>query len=227
MTTKTEYQAVSTTINRTATHPNGVFSASWKTVWQYLCNLALASCYMVFAVEMTIDYVLTHRVSSLLVTLFETIIVFYSLCRPAPKQRNSSVYDWAVGLGGTFILLLLRPAPQLHDYIALLAMQFLGVSISLFGLLSLNRSWGLVAANRGVKTGGLYAFVRHPIYAGYFLSFGAFVLQNLTIYNLLIYCVFVTLELLRVKAEERVLSRDPDYVCYARRTRWRVVPFVY
>jgi protein-S-isoprenylcysteine O-methyltransferase Ste14 len=85
----------------------------------------------------------------------------------------------------------------------------------------------LVAANRGVKTGGLYAVVRHPIYAGYFLSFGAFIIQNTTVANAVIYILFVLLELMRIGAEERVLSQDPDYVAYARTTRWRVLPFVY
>jgi protein-S-isoprenylcysteine O-methyltransferase Ste14 len=42
-----------------------------------------------------------------------------------------------------------------------------------------------------------------------------------------IYGVFVTLELMRIGAEERVLSQDPDYAGYARKTRWRVLPFVY
>jgi len=105
--------------------------------------------------------------------------------------------------------------------------QVTGMVISLTGLFSLNKSFGLVAAHRGVKTGGLYSVVRHPIYAGYFLSFGAFLVQNITLINVLIYGVFVTLEILRVRAEERVLSQDPDYASYARKTRWRVLPSIY
>jgi protein-S-isoprenylcysteine O-methyltransferase Ste14 len=114
-----------------------------------------------------------------------------------------------------------------HDQLVILAAQVLGMSISLAALFSLNKSWGLVAANRGVKTGGLYGIVRHPIYTGYFLSCGAFVVQNMTTSNAALYVLFFLLELLRVGAEERLLSKDPDYVTYTRRTRWRVVPFVY
>jgi protein-S-isoprenylcysteine O-methyltransferase Ste14 len=99
--------------------------------------------------------------------------------------------------------------------------------ISLAALFSLNKSFGLVAANRGVKRGGLYGVVRHPIYAGYFISFAAYVTQNATVANVALYAVFICIELLRVAAEERVLSDDPEYVNYARATRWRVVPFVY
>jgi hypothetical protein len=33
--------------------------------------------------------------------------------------------------------------------------------------LRLGRSFGIVATNRGIQTGGLYRIVRHPIYAAY------------------------------------------------------------
>ncbi|MBS0417232.1 MAG: isoprenylcysteine carboxyl methyltransferase [Proteobacteria bacterium] len=191
------------------------------------CNLGLAACYLLFSWGMLQDFMATHRFSSLILTVFESLIVFYSLFRPAPKQANTSLYDWSVALAGTYIPLLLRPAPQVHDHPAIIAVQLVGMSISLAALFSLNKSFGLVAANRGVKRGGLYGVVRHPIYAGYFISFAAYVTQNPTGYNAALYAVFVCLELLRVAAEERVLSGDPEYVSYARSTRWRVVPFVY
>lgn len=190
-------------------------------------NFGLAACYLLFSWGMLDDFLRTHRLSSLLLTVFETLIVFYSLFRPAPRQANTSLYDWTVALAGTFILLLLRPAPQVHDHLAIIALQLAGMSISLAALFSLNRSFGLVAANRGVKRGGLYGVVRHPIYAGYFISFAAYVAQNPTGGNAVLYAVFVCIELLRVAAEERVLSGDPEYVSYVQSTRWRVVPFLY
>jgi protein-S-isoprenylcysteine O-methyltransferase Ste14 len=207
--------------------PADRFAGFRRTLWEYSCNAALAACYLLFSWVMLVDFTRTHRLSSLLLTVFETLIVFYSLCRPAPKQTNTSPYDWTIALAGTFILLLMRPAPQVHDHAPILAIQFLGMSISLVALLSLNKSWGLVAANRGVKTGGMYGVVRHPIYAGYFISFAAFLSQNPTAANATIYLLFVGLELLRMGAEERLLCRDPEYVTYCRNTRWRVLPFVY
>ena len=205
----------------------GSFVRSGMKLWEYCCNTGLAACYLIFSWGMLIDFTRTHRLSSLILTVFETFIVFYSLCRPAPKQANTSIYDWTVALAGTFILLLLRPAPQVHGHPAVLTVQLIGMCISLAALFSLNKSWGLVAANRGIKTAGMYSVVRHPIYAGYFVSFAAYLVQNATAANAMIYAVFVCLELLRMGAEERLLSRDPDYVSYTRRIRWRVVPFVY
>jgi protein-S-isoprenylcysteine O-methyltransferase Ste14 len=195
--------------------------------WGYASNALLALCYLPFSWAMLLDFAATHRLSCLLVTAFETCIVFYALFRPAPKQFNTSVYDWTVALAGTFVLMLLRPAPQVHDSLLILATQLFGMSVSLTALFSLNKSFGLVAANRGVKSGGMYSVVRHPIYAGYFVSFAAFVCQNATFSNVAVYVLFVILEVLRVIAEERVLGKDDAYVRYARQTRWRLVPYVY
>jgi protein-S-isoprenylcysteine O-methyltransferase Ste14 len=125
------------------------------------------------------------------------------------------------------LIMFMRPAPEVHDHYLLLGAQLFGMFISLAALFSLNKSFGLVAANRGVKTSGVYQIVRHPIYAGYFLSFGAYLAQNPTFANLLIYIAFVALELMRMIAEERVLLGDRLYAEYARRTRWRVVPLLY
>jgi hypothetical protein len=115
------------------------------------------------------------------------------LMRSMPKKSNISVYDWSIALLGSFVILFTRPAPQVNDQIVLLCAQLFGMGISLAGLFSLNKSFGLVAANRGVKTSGMYAIVRHPIYAGYFLSFGAYLIQNMTLANAVIYTVFVAM----------------------------------
>jgi protein-S-isoprenylcysteine O-methyltransferase Ste14 len=140
---------------------------------------------------MITDFKTRHRPSSLWVAIFEAAVVWFSLMRPMPKKSNISVYDWSIALLGSLVILFTRPAPQVNDQIVLLCAQLFGMGISLAGLFSLNKSFGLVAANRGVKTSGMYAIVRHPIYAGYFLSFGAYLIQNMTLANAVIYTVSV------------------------------------
>jgi protein-S-isoprenylcysteine O-methyltransferase Ste14 len=205
----------------------GVFIVSHRRGWEHFCNIVLGLNALLFNYVMLIDFFTKHRVSSLYVAVFEAAVVLFAVSRPMPKESNKSLYDWTIALTGSLIILLLRPAPRVHDHFPLLIAQLLGMSISLTALFSLNKSFGLVAANRGIKTRGMYCMVRHPIYAGYFLSFGAYLIQNLTIANAAIYGLFVILELLRVVAEERLLSQDPDYAGYARKTRWRVLPLIY
>ena len=49
-----------------------------------------------------------------------------------------------------------------------------GVVLATGAVLSLGRSLGIEAANRGVQTHGLYRFVRHPIYAAYLPLMGGY-----------------------------------------------------
>jgi protein-S-isoprenylcysteine O-methyltransferase Ste14 len=205
----------------------GEFILSHRKFWEYLGNALLAVYSLGFMIGMLADFKTRHRPSSLLLAIFEGAVVWFSLVRPMPKTSNTSMYDWSIALLGSFVILATRPAPQVHDQILLLSAQLAGMCVSLAGLLSLNNSFGLVAVNRGVKTAGMYSIVRHPIYAGYFVSFGAFLLQNMTLANVVIYVAFVALEVLRMLAEERVLLQDPGYARYARSTRWRVIPLVF
>ncbi|MGH9521876.1 MAG: methyltransferase family protein [Terriglobales bacterium] len=205
----------------------GAFLAIHRKGWEYFGNGLLCLSAFIYNIIMLTDFMQKHRVSSLYVALFEAAVVFFSVTRPMPKETNGSLYDWMIALLGSYLIMLMRPAAAVHDHVALLVVQVAGMAISLTGLFSLNKSFGMVAANRGVKRGGLYRFIRHPIYAGYFLSFGAFLLQNITLLNVVIYVVFVALELLRIAAEERVLSRDPSYASYSLQTRWRILPLIY
>src|ERR1700682_5194874 len=45
-----------------------------------------------------------------------------------------------------------------------------GVLLQIYAKLTLRRSFGIIAANRGVMTSGPYRVVRHPMYAAYLLS---------------------------------------------------------
>jgi protein-S-isoprenylcysteine O-methyltransferase Ste14 len=103
----------------------------------------------------------------------------------------------------------------------------LGLAIVVAAKISLGRSFGLMPANRGVVSSGLYRAVRHPIYFGYLISHIAFLLSNPTAWNA---GVLVTADIalvLRSLCEERTLGRDPRYTEYCRMVRWRLLPGVF
>ena len=50
-------------------------------------------------------------------------------------------------------------------------------------LLSLNRSIGLLPAYRGVQSGRLYSWVRHPLYTAYMITFLGYLINNQSFYN--------------------------------------------
>jgi len=91
----------------------------------------------------------------------------------------------------------------------------------------LGRSFGIVAANRGVKVSGPYRIVRHPIYAGYTLTHIGFLLLFPCWQNLIIYTITLGLQIVRIMKEERVLSEDPAYRALMQTTRYRLMPGVF
>ena len=88
-------------------------------------------------------------------------------------------------------------------------------------------SFGLVAANRGVKTSGLYRLVRHPVYAGYVLSDCGYVFENPSLRNVALLAVGTIGQLVRITEEERLLAGDHTYRDYCGRVRYRLIPYVY
>jgi protein-S-isoprenylcysteine O-methyltransferase Ste14 len=79
-----------------------------------------------------------------------------------------------------------------------------------------------------VITTGVYAYVRHPMYAGsMFLMFGLPLLLGSWI-GLMAAPLLVLLFSLRIIKEEELLRRELEgYEDYARRVRWRLIPYVW
>jgi protein-S-isoprenylcysteine O-methyltransferase Ste14 len=90
-----------------------------------------------------------------------------------------------------------------------LAAQGVGNVLAIAGICDLGRSFGIVAAHRGIKTCGLYRYLRHPIYAAYLLAFGGFVLVHPSVFNSVVLLVWAIIQIARIHTEERMLGEDP------------------
>ena len=102
-----------------------------------------------------------------------------------------------------------------------------GFALQLSAKLTLRRSFGVVAANRGVKANGPYRLIRHPMYAGYALTHIGFLLAGPTLWNLAIYITVLTIAVRRIVAEERVLREDAAYRALVEKVRYRLLPWVF
>ncbi len=100
----------------------------------------------------------------------------------------------------------------------------LGLAVIVAGKLSLGRSFGLLPANRGIVSTGMYRFVRHPIYLGYLVTHFAFLLAHPFIWNLAMLAVADSALYVRAGLEEQMLPQDPAYARYWASVRWRLVP---
>lgn len=190
-------------------------------------NFILAGLFLNVLFYLYYDFSIHNKFSSLLMMIQVCIIVLFFLIRVYPKKVSFAPKDWAVALAGTWLPMLLYPSGNGTEIALFLIIQLLGIIISTFGILSLNSSFAIVPALREVKTGGMYRFMRHPIYFGYFLSFTCMVLQNVTALNIAILCVILGCDIMRIKAEEKILSEDAGYILYKGRVRWRLFPFIW
>lgn len=164
---------------------------------------------------------------AILLLVSEGLVVALLLARRPTENISRRWSDWALGTMGTFTVLMVGPGGDPINAAAGLMLIFVGLATHVGAKLSLWRSFGVVAANRGVKTRGLYRFVRHPMYAGYMLSHVGFLLAAPSWWNLGVYALGWALLIARIGAEERTLRQDAGYADYAGRVRWRLVPLVY
>jgi protein-S-isoprenylcysteine O-methyltransferase Ste14 len=159
-----------------------------------------------------------------LLLLSEGLVVLLLLVRRPTERISTHWRDWLIAAGGTFVVLLVgNGGPPLAKELGM-SLLMLGLAIHVGAKLSLLRSFGVVAANRGVRSGGLYRLVRHPMYAGYMLTHVGFLLVAPSLWNLAVYAVGWALLIARIYAEEQVLGEDATYQEFKRRVRYRLVP---
>tara|TARA_B100001989_G_scaffold253111_1_gene238138 strand:- start:1677 stop:2318 length:642 start_codon:yes stop_codon:yes gene_type:complete len=195
--------------------------------WELLCTFSLFAFYGFFVMAFSYKVYNDQSISALLYLIYELMFLFMVVIRNLPKRVSASYYDWVIAIVGTVLPVLMRPTDIPNEHMLLLGMQFAGCVITFIGLMTLSRSFGLVPANRGVRTSGLYQYIRHPLYSGYFLSIGSFMLQNFSLWNLAIFLGFAAFEIARIFAEEKLLMQDPKYQAYAEKTKWRLYPYVW
>jgi protein-S-isoprenylcysteine O-methyltransferase Ste14 len=166
-----------------------------------------------------------HQPANLLILLTEGLVVVFMVFRRRAVAVSTRPMDWLVALLGTAGPMLVAPGGRPVGHLALgVAILMTGLLFAIWGKLSLRRSYGLAAANRGVVQSGPYGFVRHPIYAGYVLTYIGFFMNNPTWRNAATYAVSLALIVIRIHAEEAILRRDPLYAGFMSRVRYRLVP---
>jgi protein-S-isoprenylcysteine O-methyltransferase Ste14 len=192
----------------------------------FYSGVVLAGAWGVFAYVHLLNFQKTLEWTLLLFCLSETLTAVLYIFRSEPKTVSVIPVDWLMAVVGTFAPLFFRPV----DWGVLpsaSALMVVGAAIQLLGLISLNRSFALVAAKRVIKTAWMYRVVRHPIYASYCLLFTGYVLAHTSPANIVVYAVTISFLIARIFREEAHLSLDPVYREYMQGVRYRLVPFVF
>lgn len=156
---------------------------------------------------------------ALLLVLSEFLGVLLIVIRRRSASLSSHPLDWALSLSAvTAPLLLLTTPAAANAFIPetlVTTLMLMGLLVQISANLAIGRSFGLVPANRAVKTPGLYRVVRHPIYAGYTLTHIGFLLGFPSLQNAALYVGVFTIEVTRLLREEpcssaiRLMSDTP------------------
>lgn len=208
------------------THSSFQGKPNYWLCWEVLCNIILALFFLQFLIYHGSNFVEGLRLSTLLIVLKVSADVAFHLVRAPAKQVSTNLWDWFIGIAGAFTLLLFRPVSGADMWIGT-GIQLCGMALQVAGMYSLNRSIGFVAANRGVKTTGMYRFVRHPLYFAYVVAFFGYMLNHFTAWNIGVYCLLVLGLYLRTRCEEGVLSQDEKYREYKSRVKYRMIPGIF
>lgn len=168
---------------------------------------------------------LGHKPGNILLMVSEGLIVVMVLFRRGTGDITLRPADWLTGVLGTALPMLVQPTGGGWSGGAVLMAA--GLVISFGAKLSLRRSFGIIAANRGVKRTGLYAVVRHPMYLGYLVTYVGVIALNPSLWNAVLLSCWLAFEVLRVFAEERILMQDPAYRDHAAKVKFRLVPGVW
>lgn len=189
-------------------------------------RILVIALFSFMAVRIGADFLATGRLTGLLMLASEALVVVFTVLRRAPATVDRSMRARALTA-----LSLLGPPLVKPSLLAPIAPEAITVGLSVLGLfvviggkMSLGRSFGLIPANRGIVSTGLYRLVRHPIYLGYLITHAAFVAANPTMWNLALLLTADIALMARAVCEERTLARDEAYRQYQTRVRWRVVP---
>lgn len=174
------------------------------------------------------SFLQTGKWTSLFWMVSEGAVVVLLVFRRTSSSISERPWDWLAGLAGSFLVLLVRPGgvAVAPDAVGL-ALQLCGTVFQLYGKVVLGRSFGIVAANRGVVLEGPYRLVRHPIYLGYLVTHAGFLLSNGSLRNVAVYVAVYVFQIARIFAEERLLVADGRYREYLRVVRYRMIPGVF
>lgn len=192
-------------------------------------NLAGAVSAGLFARASLAFYLQTHRLIGAAFFVEQAWFVTAFLIRRPATSAAGSAGSWLLAAGGTFGGLLLRPAGAHPAWgvTAGLASQLLGLALAVTSLAFLGRSFGLVAADRGLVTRGPYAVIRHPVYAAYVVIQAGYLMQSISLRNAAVVAFATCCNIGRIRAEERLLAEPAGYREYARRVPWRLLPGVW
>ncbi|MGH7263671.1 MAG: methyltransferase family protein [Candidatus Rokuibacteriota bacterium] len=155
--------------------------------------------------------------------LFFTLLAGLFLIRH-PARSSGARWETTLAVVGTFLpVVALRPASGGLGGLGH-GIQVVSLAGTLIALICLGRSFGIAPADRGLRTTGIYGWVRHPLYATELAFYIGYLVANPSWRNFLGLIASTGIQICRLLREERILA---GYASYAAQVRWRLLPYVW
>lgn len=199
-----------------------------RTIATLGCNL-VGAAFAVYLLLPNLRFFLdTHSPMAFVFVIQQVWVGVIFLIRRSPRTASHNPLDWSVAYGGWFFGLLVRPGGPALPFSSTfgLAMQCAELALWTWAFANLSRSYGIVAADRGLTTRGPYRFVRHPLYLAYMIGGVGYLVQSLSPWNILIVGVTMGFQVARILREEHHLD-GARYGEYRRRVRWHLLPGIW
>lgn len=197
-----------------------------EAIWH---NIALAAIFANLAIFMASGGAGSPSFSNYIGVLHVAIIAFVCMFRLPCVRYSKKPADWVVSILATWAPLALFSIgiPPENEIAVLFIFNLIGIIMATAVIISMNKSFGVVPAQRQIKTGGLFRLVRHPLYMSYSLCITCIAIQSMNPYNIMVTaCVLVAI-VFAIKEEETFLSENPNYVLYQAQVRKKLIPFIW
>lgn len=201
-------------------------SPDLSTALRTIANFVLIALFVQLAIDSVEHFADAVTLSSSGMLIVNGLILGLFLGRREAKTETTSPALWSLAYAGTMLTLLMRPSMPPGRSIVGAAVELAGLAMLAAALLSLRRSFAVVPANHGVREGGFYRLVRHPVYVSEMTLLLGVLIANPTSRNTTIWLIECGLQFARALAEERHLSADPSYLAYCKRVRYRFIPAI-
>ncbi|MBI2835884.1 MAG: isoprenylcysteine carboxylmethyltransferase family protein [Acidobacteria bacterium] len=164
--------------------------------------------------------------------LFVALVGSLFLVRLRPVAKAEGARPRLAALAGTFLSVVLPIVPaqvagSRFRSLAATVLILAGTAVAVVAVTALGRSFSLMPEARRLVTRGAYRFVRHPLYFAEDIAALGVVIENLSIFSVVIFGIDVAIQFRRMAYEEALLERVfPDYQRYRERVR-RLIPGIY
>jgi len=166
-------------------------------------------------------HTLNGNIWSLTLLIHTMMAVFLMVLHSQPKRRAPLLHRIVAWISALLPLCFQVDAeiPPFSRFASLA-----GVSIAIWALFSLGRSFDVAPVDRELVQKGPYKFVRHPMYASEIISILAIVLLDLSPMNIIFTVLLIATIVLRIYWEENIIS---GYKPYVDQVRSRLIPGVW